>query len=72
MKTQILNIFVAMISVTFLSTGAMVKGHNEVLDVIDNQLLKNADNTALKKHLTDTRAHIAAHLEKAEQLQDTI
>jgi len=48
---------------------AMVKGHNEVLDMIDNQLLKNADNAALKKHLADTRIHIAAHLEKAKQLQ---
>ena len=48
---------------------AMVKGHTEVLDMIDNQLLKNADNAALKKHLTDMRGHIVAHLEKAKQLQ---
>ncbi len=49
--------------------GAMVKGHTEALNTIDKELLKMAKNDALKKHLTETRTHIAAHLEKAQQLQ---
>lgn len=42
--------------------AAMIKGHNEVLDMIDNQLLKATDNDALKKHLTETRGHVAITL----------
>lgn len=47
----------------------MVKGHTEVLGMIDNQLLKNASNADLKKHLTETRGHVANHLEAAKKLQ---
>ncbi len=47
----------------------MIKGHTEVLGMIDNQLLKNADNADLKKHLTETRGHVANHLEAAKKLQ---
>lgn len=49
--------------------AAMVKGHTEALSTIDTQLLKTAKNEVLKKHLTETRGHVAAHLEKAQQLQ---
>ncbi len=49
--------------------AAMVKGHTEALDKIDDQLQKSAGNAALKKHLTGTRAHVAGHLEKAKALQ---
>jgi len=49
--------------------AAMVKGHTEVLGMIDGQLLKAAKNDALKQHLTASRAHIAEHLEKAKSLQ---
>lgn len=48
---------------------AMVKGHSEVLDMIDSKLLPNADNAALKKHLMKTRKHVAAHLDQAKRLQ---
>jgi predicted outer membrane protein len=48
---------------------AMVKDHTEVLAMIDTQLLNTARNDALKKHLTETRGHIASHLEKAKSLQ---
>lgn len=48
---------------------AMVKGHGEVLEMIDNQLLKAADNDTLKKHLRETRGHVAHHLEDAKKLQ---
>jgi putative membrane protein len=48
---------------------AMIKGHTEVLDMIDNQLLKNTSNDAVKNHLTETRKLIARHLEKAKKIQ---
>ena len=47
----------------------MINGHTEVLGMIDNQLLKNAENSDLKKHLTETRGHVASHLEAAKKLQ---
>ncbi len=47
----------------------MIKGHMEALDMIDSQLLKNAENAALKKHLTETRTHVAAHLDEAKKIQ---
>ena len=49
--------------------AAMVKGHAEVLGMIDNRLLKSAGNEAVKKHLTATRADVAGHHEKAKALQ---
>lgn len=47
----------------------MIKGHAEVLAMIDNQLLKTAKNDGLKEHLTETRGHIAMHLEQAKKLK---
>jgi predicted outer membrane protein len=49
--------------------AAMIKGHTEVLDMIDNQLLKRAAHEAVKAHLTDTRASVAKHLAAAKQLR---
>jgi len=49
--------------------AAMVKGHAEVISMIDNRLLKSANNDDLKKHLTAARADVAGHLEKAKSLQ---
>lgn len=49
--------------------AAMVKGHTETLGMIDNQLLQSASNAALKQHLTETRQHVADHLEKGKALQ---
>ncbi len=49
--------------------AAMIKGHTEVLDIIDNRLLKSANDDALKRHLIQTRHHIAKHLEKAIKVQ---
>ncbi|MBA3608289.1 MAG: DUF4142 domain-containing protein [Chthoniobacterales bacterium] len=48
---------------------AMVKGHTEVLAMIDGELMKSAENEALKKHLTETREHVAMHLEEGKKLQ---
>lgn len=51
---------------------AMIKSHGEVLEMIDNQLLKNADNAALKKHLTETRTDVAKHLDEAKRVQASL
>ncbi len=48
---------------------AMIKGHDEALAMIDNKLFPAAKNDALKKHLTDTRMHVAMHLEQAKKLK---
>lgn len=48
---------------------AMIKGHNEALMMIDNKLIPTAKNDSLKKHLADTRAHVAMHLEEAKKLR---
>lgn len=47
----------------------MVKGHENVLKMLDDTYLKEANNAALKQHLTDTRTHVVAHLEKAKKIQ---
>ncbi|MDQ3774092.1 MAG: DUF4142 domain-containing protein [Pseudomonadota bacterium] len=51
---------------------AMTKGHTEALQMIDTQLLPTAQSDGLKKHLTETRQHVAAHLEAAKKLQGGI
>ena len=48
---------------------AMIKGHTEVQDMIDNQLLKNAKSEEVKKHLMETRDHVATHIAEARQVQ---
>ncbi len=49
--------------------AAMVKGHTEVLEMIDAKLIPATKNDKLKEHVTMTREHIAKHLEKAKALQ---
>lgn len=49
--------------------AAMVKGHTEVLTMIDGKLAASASNEGVKKHLTESRAAVAAHLEQAKSLQ---
>jgi putative membrane protein len=48
---------------------SQVRTHREVLDLIDNKLLPNAQNGELKTQLTDARSHVASHLAKAQELQ---
>ena len=48
---------------------AMVKGHTEALSMLDNQLIPNAKSADLKNHLTETRQHVAMHLDRAKELQ---
>lgn len=49
--------------------AAMVKGHTEVLAMIDNELMKSAQNESLTKRLAETREHVAMHLEHGKKLQ---
>jgi putative membrane protein len=46
-----------------------VKTHQDVLDMIDNQLLPNAQNAELKGLIEAVRPVIAQHLDHAKQLQ---
>ncbi|MCP0913230.1 MULTISPECIES: DUF4142 domain-containing protein [Legionella] len=48
---------------------SMVKDHQEAIQLIDQQLLKNSTNPTLTKHLEKTRHHISMHLEKARLIQ---
>ncbi len=48
----------------------MITGHTEALEMIDSKLLANVDNADLKAHLTMTREHVAAHLERAKVLRE--
>lgn len=49
--------------------NAMVKGHTEAVQMIDNQLLPKAQNQELKQHLMQTQQSIVAHLRAAQKLQ---
>ncbi len=48
---------------------AMIQGHQEALEMLDGPLSKNAENAAVKKHVTETREHVAMHLDAAKKLQ---
>jgi len=49
----------------------MVKGHTEVIAMIDSKLLKVAQAAPLKAFLTQTRSQIVANLDLAKKLQIT-
>ena len=49
--------------------AAMIKGHTEVLKLIDTKLLASTTNDELKSHVTASRAHIAHHLKAAQDIQ---
>jgi len=51
---------------------AMVKGHMEALQMLDNKLIKSARNDAVKQHLMETRQHVADHLDRAKSLQQNV
>lgn len=48
---------------------AMVQGHQDALQLIDNQLMKSAKTASIKNFLTNTRAAVVIHLDKAKKLQ---
>lgn len=47
----------------------MVEGHSEVLEKIDNELLKEAKDEQVINHLRETREEVNSHLEAARKLQ---
>lgn len=49
--------------------AANVKAHTDVLAAFDNKLIPAAQNADLKTLLTDARGHVAAHLDKAKEIQ---
>lgn len=51
---------------------AMVKGHTEVLSLIDTKLIPLASSEAVKQHMQDTRDDVAMHLAKAQELQTSM
>lgn len=51
---------------------AMIKGHAQALDMIDARMLPAATSAAVKQHLTDTRVHVAKHLEAAKAIAATL
>ncbi len=48
---------------------AMIKGHTEALATIDDKLVPKANADAVRQHLSDTRGHVAMHLEAAKKLR---
>lgn len=48
---------------------AMVRGHMDALDTLDARLLKIAEDGEVKRHLRDTRSHVARHLAEARKLR---
>ena len=49
--------------------AAMVKDHGEALAMIDDKLLPAASSEPVRRHLTETRQHVAMHLEQARALK---
>lgn len=48
---------------------AQVAGHQKVLDLLDDSLIPQAQNTQLKSFLTTTRATVQEHLDEATTIQ---
>ncbi len=51
---------------------AMVKDHQEVLNLIDNELLPNVSNPRLTAHLKATREKVADHLRMAKAILNSL
>ena len=49
----------------------MVKGHEEALAKLDNELIPGATDQAVRQHLQDTRAAISRHLDTGRSLQSS-
>lgn len=49
--------------------AAMVQGHEEALAKLDNELIPNATDAGVTRHLQTTRTAIAGHLDTARSLQ---
>lgn len=51
---------------------SQVTAHEEVLILLDDTLIPQADNAALETYLMSTRTHVSEHLESAESIVETL
>jgi len=49
--------------------AAKIKGHTELIEMIDTKLLGDARSDEVRQHVQATRDHLAAHLEQAKALR---
>ncbi len=49
--------------------GAKVKGHTELIEMIDSNVMGEARGDEVRQHIQATRAHLVAHLEQAKALK---
>ncbi len=49
--------------------AAKVKGHTELIEMIDSKMLGEARSDEVRQHMQATRDHLAAHLEQAKALK---
>ncbi len=47
---------------------AMAAGHTEAIDAIDNKFIPAATDEAVRTHFTNTRGHVAMHLDEANHI----
>jgi putative membrane protein len=48
---------------------AQIREHQKLLDLLDKELIKSADNGALKEFLENLRPKVAFHLTKAREIR---
>lgn len=48
--------------------AAMVKGHQDALNLIDGEMMPAATSDAVKQHLTETRKAVETHLAQAKEI----
>lgn len=53
-------------------TDAMVRGHNDALQLIDQQLMPKVKDDSLRQQLAELRHHVVAHLQAAQQIQASL
>jgi len=51
---------------------AKIKGHTELIEMIDSKLLSAASSDPVRQHVQATRDHLARHLEQAKALRPAI
>lgn len=51
---------------------AMIAGHKEALQLLDTRMMAAASTEPVKKHLTETKAHVEQHLAKAEEIKKSM
>ena len=52
--------------------AAQIKGHQQVLDTINDKLLPNVKDERLKAYLLEIKPTVEQHLRQAKQLQESV